>query len=91
MNTDTKTLAVASKIADALRELDGPTQASPFAAIATPDHVAAASEGPRILAAGEATAIANGIDQLVASGDLARLRNVFLGLRSLIGMFGVVA
>ena len=90
MNIDTKTLAVASKIADALRELDGPTQASPFSAIATPDHVAATSEGPRILAQGEATAIANGIDQLVASGDLARIRNVFLGLRSLLGMVGFV-
>lgn len=88
---DAKLITAATKIAAALREVDVPSQASPFAAIATPDHVAAASEGPRILAAGEATAIANGIDQLVANGDIARLRNIFVGLRSLIGMFGVVA
>lgn len=89
---DAKIIAAAAKFADALREADVPVpQSNPFDAIARPDHVAAASEGPRVLAPGEATAIANGIDQLIANGDIARLRNVFLGLRSLFGMFGVVA
>ena len=89
---DAKLITAATKIAAALREVDVPLPVTnPFDVIARPDHVAAASEGPRILAQGEATAIANGIDQLVANGDIARLRNIFLGLRSLIGMFGVVA
>lgn len=91
MNQDKKTLNAARKIADALREMDAPAAPNPFDAIPQPDHITAVSESPRILAPGEATAIANGIDELIAHGDFARLRNLFGGLRALFGMLGVIA
>lgn len=91
MTQDKKTLAVAAKIAAAFRELDAPAVENPFDAIPQPDHLAGAAEQPRILAQGEAAAIADGIDQLVAHGDVARIRNLLVGIRSLFGMLGVVA